>query len=268
MTYALSAARLGAQIGAQNAVVEETRVSREELYEKVWTEPVRTVAKGFGVSDVALAKQCKKLKIPLPGRGYWSKKPRGRACGPFHCQLYHLMTRSHLELGVEASDRLVGKNHVVLVEGRSDAQFFAAVLRILFAAGHVNLNPAELMFLQRGGIGSLLYTVTERCMDEVNLHWAAVTDSDRPMQGAPEADHVRAVRAAIPASCRLFYALTYSRIENYMNPADVEAVANVRCDISRYEKPTTPGGGLLRDRLVKQIKDAPAQTAEHRESRA
>ncbi|HMG17988.1 MAG TPA: hypothetical protein VK573_04635 [Gemmatimonadales bacterium] len=79
MTYALSAGRLGAQIGAQNAVAEETRVSREELYEKVWTEPVRTVAKGFGVSDVALAKQCKNLKIPLPGRGYWSKKAAGKS---------------------------------------------------------------------------------------------------------------------------------------------------------------------------------------------
>jgi hypothetical protein len=79
MTYALPAGRLGAQIGAQNAVAEETRVSREELYEKVWTEPVRTVAKGFGVSDVALAKQCKKLKIPIPGRGYWSKKAAGKS---------------------------------------------------------------------------------------------------------------------------------------------------------------------------------------------
>jgi hypothetical protein len=79
MTYALSAGRLGAQIGAQNAVADETRVSREELYEKVWTEPVRTVVKGFGVSDVALAKQCKKLKIPLPGRGYWSKKTAGKS---------------------------------------------------------------------------------------------------------------------------------------------------------------------------------------------
>ncbi len=59
-------------------MAEDTRVSREELYEKIWTEPVRTVAKGFGVSDVALAKQCKKLKIPLPGRGYWSKKAAGK----------------------------------------------------------------------------------------------------------------------------------------------------------------------------------------------
>src|SRR2546430_8319588 len=57
---------------------EETRISREELYERVWTEPVRTVAKRFGVSDVTLAKDCKRLKIPLPGRGYWAKKAAGK----------------------------------------------------------------------------------------------------------------------------------------------------------------------------------------------
>jgi hypothetical protein len=60
-------------------VAGETRVSREQLYEKVWTEPVRTVAKGFGISDVALAKDCKRLKIPLPGRGYWAKKAAGKS---------------------------------------------------------------------------------------------------------------------------------------------------------------------------------------------
>ena len=59
-------------------MAEETRVSREELYEKVWTQPVRTVAKRLGVSDVALAKDCRRLKIPLPGRGYWAKKATGK----------------------------------------------------------------------------------------------------------------------------------------------------------------------------------------------
>ena len=63
-------------------MAEETRVSREELYLKVWTEPVRTVAKSFGVSGVALAKQCKRLRIPLPGRGYWSKKSAGKSVRP------------------------------------------------------------------------------------------------------------------------------------------------------------------------------------------
>ena len=51
-----------------------SRYEREELYERVWEAPIRTVAKEYKVSDVALAKTCRKLHIPLPGRGYWAKK--------------------------------------------------------------------------------------------------------------------------------------------------------------------------------------------------
>ena len=47
----------------------ETRLNREELYKLVWAEPMRDVAKRFGISDVALAKKCRKMKIPVPGRG-------------------------------------------------------------------------------------------------------------------------------------------------------------------------------------------------------
>lgn len=35
---------------------------------------MQTVAKEYGVSDVALGKICKKLLVPLPERGYWAKK--------------------------------------------------------------------------------------------------------------------------------------------------------------------------------------------------
>jgi integrase len=50
------------------------RYDREELYEKAWKVPMRILAKEYRVSDVALAKACKRLHVPLPGRGYWAKK--------------------------------------------------------------------------------------------------------------------------------------------------------------------------------------------------
>ncbi|MEK7315380.1 MAG: hypothetical protein AAB011_04315 [Candidatus Eisenbacteria bacterium] len=50
---------------------------RDELYDQVWKEPVRTVARGYGISDVWLAKVCRKLSVPLPGRGYWARKRAG-----------------------------------------------------------------------------------------------------------------------------------------------------------------------------------------------
>jgi hypothetical protein len=51
---------------------------RVELYEQVWSEPVTKVAEKYGISGVALAKVCRKLDVPLPGRGYWAKKAAGQ----------------------------------------------------------------------------------------------------------------------------------------------------------------------------------------------
>lgn len=56
--------------------------NRDELYQQVWQEPMQLLAKRYGVSDVALAKTCRKLLIPLPGRGYWAKKAAGRRVPP------------------------------------------------------------------------------------------------------------------------------------------------------------------------------------------
>jgi len=50
---------------------------RKRLYEQVWSEPTQRVATLYGVSDVAIAKACKHLKIPKPPRGYWARKAAG-----------------------------------------------------------------------------------------------------------------------------------------------------------------------------------------------
>jgi hypothetical protein len=51
---------------------------RAELYDEVWAEPVEIVAKRYEISGVALAKVCRKLRVPLPGRGYWARKRAGQ----------------------------------------------------------------------------------------------------------------------------------------------------------------------------------------------
>ncbi len=55
-----------------------TPVSREALYEEVWTTPVTVVAPRYGLSDVGLVKICKRLGVPVPARGYWAKLKAGR----------------------------------------------------------------------------------------------------------------------------------------------------------------------------------------------
>ena len=61
---------------------ESDCLTREQLYEQVWTEPMATLAKKYGLSDVGLAKICRKMRIPLPWRGYWQKKGAGKALRP------------------------------------------------------------------------------------------------------------------------------------------------------------------------------------------
>ena len=52
-----------------------SRYDREELYDKVWKTPMRLLTEEFGVFNVALAKTCKKLHVPISGRGYWAAPP-------------------------------------------------------------------------------------------------------------------------------------------------------------------------------------------------
>jgi hypothetical protein len=53
--------------------------NREELYRKVWEQPLLKVAEEYGVSAVALGKTCRKLSVPVPGRGHWAKLAHGHA---------------------------------------------------------------------------------------------------------------------------------------------------------------------------------------------
>jgi hypothetical protein len=56
---------------------EAIKINRDDLYKMVWTEPMIKTAAKYGLSDRGLAKICAKLKIPVPGRGYWAKIRRG-----------------------------------------------------------------------------------------------------------------------------------------------------------------------------------------------
>lgn len=48
------------------------KITRSELYNLVWTEPVTKVSQRFGLSDVGLKKICDRFNIPTPGLGYWT----------------------------------------------------------------------------------------------------------------------------------------------------------------------------------------------------
>ena len=52
-------------------------VTREKLYNEIWTEPITKVSKRYGVSDSYLIRILKSLNIPRPSIGYWATLAAG-----------------------------------------------------------------------------------------------------------------------------------------------------------------------------------------------
>jgi hypothetical protein len=57
---------------------ETVRLTRQQLYDLVWSRPMTAIAADFGMSSVAFAKYCKELDVPRPGRGYWRQLASGQ----------------------------------------------------------------------------------------------------------------------------------------------------------------------------------------------
>ena len=53
-------------------------ITRLELYQRVWREPMVNIAKEFGVSSSYLARICSRLNVPRPARGYWARIAAGK----------------------------------------------------------------------------------------------------------------------------------------------------------------------------------------------
>ena len=61
-----------------NSASTHASITRRKLYQLVWAEPMIKVAEYFGISDVGMAKICRKYDIPRPPRGYWAKVQHGQ----------------------------------------------------------------------------------------------------------------------------------------------------------------------------------------------
>jgi hypothetical protein len=61
---------------------EKIKLTREELYQKVWSKPATSLAKDLGITTAAIAKICKDLNVPRPYSGYWQQVAVGRGVQP------------------------------------------------------------------------------------------------------------------------------------------------------------------------------------------
>lgn len=54
-------------------------LKRTALHALVWSKPMTHLAKELGISDVGLAKACRRHGVPVPPRGYWAQLAAGKA---------------------------------------------------------------------------------------------------------------------------------------------------------------------------------------------
>lgn len=64
-------------IGTRRSSGSRLELSRSDLFERIWSSPMLALSAEWGMSDRGLAKACRRLKIPVPARGYWAKKAAG-----------------------------------------------------------------------------------------------------------------------------------------------------------------------------------------------
>ncbi|WP_439879676.1 hypothetical protein ACSX1A_10855 [Pontibacter sp. MBLB2868] len=58
--------------------METKTITRQELYQQVWSEPISSLSPKYNISDYELRKLCKELQIPLPKHGHWQRIRAGK----------------------------------------------------------------------------------------------------------------------------------------------------------------------------------------------
>lgn len=66
------------RIGGWRRSGRDLRLDRAQLFERVWSVPVDKLAREWGLSGRGLAKACRRLRVPVPPRGYWARTAAGQ----------------------------------------------------------------------------------------------------------------------------------------------------------------------------------------------
>jgi hypothetical protein len=102
---------------------ERLTLSREDLYELAWSKPISELAKDFGISDVGLAKRCRRLRVPLPGRGYWARVDAGQK--PYRPKLPQREPQWHDQNALTVPTTEIGEEKLPTTEETQDGPWLA-----------------------------------------------------------------------------------------------------------------------------------------------
>jgi hypothetical protein len=65
--------------GGQSPILIAMFLKRSALHALVWSKPMTHIARDLGISDVGLAKTCRRHGVPVPPRGHWAKLAAGKS---------------------------------------------------------------------------------------------------------------------------------------------------------------------------------------------
>jgi hypothetical protein len=175
-------------------------VSRETLYEQVWSTPMSRLASTYGASDVGLAKACDRHNIPRPGRGHWAKPEHGKPvrqvplppCDAPEMQTIRLEKAGTGSTRVPTERGMVAKRVPVTVSDRlsSPLPLVAATKRKLEYT-----KPGPDGLIRTGNSGTLNVVVSRRSigramrvLDAILKHWERIGGAARGDPGGHPGD--------------------------------------------------------------------------------
>lgn len=97
---------------------------RDALSREVWETPMHQLAKRYDISDVGLAKICRKMDIPTPPRGYWAKHVNGQPVEK--APLPPLLENRHAQINYDKSmqelESVAKKRRIIKEERQAEQQ--------------------------------------------------------------------------------------------------------------------------------------------------
>lgn len=66
-------ARADSKVSKSERRSQALRITRRELYRRIWSTPLSTVAEELGITANGLAKICDRILVPYPTRGHWTR---------------------------------------------------------------------------------------------------------------------------------------------------------------------------------------------------
>jgi hypothetical protein len=192
---------------------------RQQLHDLVWLEPLTLLAQRFGMSDVALAKICKRHGIPLPGRGHWAKLKAGKTSSRSPLPARALGAEETISIGHSDWNKREEEDRALMVADIPPPPDFTEplvdlVTRITKLVGHV--PPSRNLKSPHRAIAKLLADDAERLEKCRQSPYSYL--SDQPFYAAPyEQRRLKLVDAIFKAAVR---AGTAPSVPRHRNPGE------------------------------------------------